>query len=135
VTVADVFYEDCGEIRVGDGGCEGAEGLGDFEPLDGGLAYDYVAEVEGAVIGREDGGSGSGEIDVGGTGCGSGGDAEDALSGSGLGWGEGDDYGAGGVSGERDGTVGGVGEVAGEGEGQGEWGCACVADGDGLSRA
>ena len=68
-----------------------AEGLGDLVPLDGGLADDDAAEVEGAVGGGEDGGAGAGEGDVGGGGAGAGGDGEEALAGAGLRGGEGDE--------------------------------------------
>ncbi len=51
--VAEVFNEDSGEV-AGCGRGELTEGLGDFVPLDNGLAGDDAAEVERAVGGRKD---------------------------------------------------------------------------------
>ena len=69
--------------------------MGDAVPLHGGLADDDAALIEGAVVGGEDGGSGSAEGDVGGGGSGACGDGEEPRSGAGRGGSEGEDYGTG----------------------------------------
>ncbi len=84
MAVADVFYEDGFEVGGGAGGGESGEGRGDLVPLDGGLAEDDVAEVEGVVGCGEDGGAGAAEVHEGWRCAGAGGDGEQALTGSGL---------------------------------------------------
>jgi hypothetical protein len=131
VAEADVFDEDGFEVGGGRGGGEGSEGRVDLVPLDRRLTYEDAAEGEGVVGSGDDSGAGAGEGDVGRRG-GSCGDGEEALTGARLRWREGEDYGAGCVTGEGGGAVGCVGEVAGEGEGEWESYGADVGYGDGC---
>jgi len=62
VAVAGVFNQDGFEVGGGTGGGESGEGGGDLVPLDGGLAEDDIAEVEGVVGRGEDSGAGAAEV-------------------------------------------------------------------------